>query len=198
MGSRRLVRRLILAAAAAAGVVTGHAATYLLAFRDPTARGTAMADAGHSHWPEMVVAALALGTLALGIVLVRRLREPGARSELGSSLGLAVRLAVVQTLLFVALEVGERLTGGWTPAELASHSLLSVLSLGVLVQVAVGAIVALVLRAAAEVAGVVGRSLRGGRIIVRAVAPRRGAGRWAVGSTVLLAGAWGLRGPPRR
>jgi hypothetical protein len=198
MGSRGIVRRLVLVAAAVAGVVAGHAATYLLAFRDDAARGAAFTAAGHSHWPEVVVGASALGIVAVGVETARRLRRRGAPPELGGPLEVALRLAALQTLLFVALEVGERLAAGWTPGGLLSHSFVSMLALGILVQVAVAAIVAVVLRAVPEVADIVRRSL-GTRVRAGAEpASFRRAAPEIIGSVASLAGAWGPRGPPRR
>lgn len=197
MGSHRIVTRLILAAAAAAGVVAGHAATYLVTFRDGPGRQAAMQVAGHTHWAEMVAAGVMLGVLAVAIVVLRHVRYPSGQGTLPRSpLALVLWLAVIQSSLFIALEVGERLAAGWSAAAFASHSFVAILVVGLLVQVMVACLAGLLLRALSRAARAVGRSLRA-RPVGTTSAVRPSAAMFAaLGASILLSGAWGLRGPP--
>ena len=114
MDDRRALRGLPLAGMAMAGVVLGHWLGYGLAVPDPHLRDEILAQSGHGYWILAIKAAVVLGFVSLGTVLIRHLsgRLRGEHPEGDRPASLAARLAVVQITSFVALEVTERIGAG--------------------------------------------------------------------------------------
>jgi hypothetical protein len=178
---------------AVAGVVAGHLLTYLLAFAGDRLRHAVLTETGHRHWEALVPLAALVGVAsAIGVVARNARSEAGGHPGEGRFLPLALRLAAAQLSLFVALEVLERLVAGAPLSSLFGHGLLW---LGLGVQAAVAVAAALVLRVLAGVAAAVARALREAVPRARSPVPVPVAGRPVVRS-VLMGGAWGLRGPP--
>jgi hypothetical protein len=123
-----------------AGLIGGHAAGYALAVPDAQHRSMLVAQTGHGYLPSVSWVAVVLGLAALvaGIAsgYVRRptANEPRFRT-------VCARLVPAQAGAFVALEIFERLAAG---ASLGSFSL-RLVAVGVLAQVVVSLVVAMLL-----------------------------------------------------
>jgi hypothetical protein len=186
---------LLVAAAAGAGAVLGHALTYLLVVPSAGARDALLASTGHSYWSAAVLAAAVLGLLSAGTVAVRGFTG-GLRGE--ETIGpegigrLALRLGAIQSVIFVLQEVIERLEAHAPLTTLLTGRLLLV---GVLVQTLVAVALAFVLFFIARAAAAAGHALRRAAPVrpsplphpVRVVAVRQTA----------VAAAGGIRAPPR-
>lgn len=125
---RRWIRRLdlwLVVPAALVGTVAGHWLTYLVSIRDDGARHAHLHHTGHSYWPLLVetaafmALAVAGGAIAKGAHGRRGLVGPSER--IGA---LALRLTVTQGILFVAIEIGERLVAGASVVDLFTGTLL--------------------------------------------------------------------------
>ncbi|MEX2459223.1 MAG: hypothetical protein WD770_09585, partial [Actinomycetota bacterium] len=128
---RRLRAAVVLTSAA--GLFAGHALDYLLSVPDPSRRHAVLHATGHAYLPDALVAAGAAGVVGLLAALVfgfRRGRAGGAGLGWRRS---ALRLAVLQTAAFVALEVSERLVAGAS----FGPAFLRILGLGLLLQLIV-------------------------------------------------------------
>jgi hypothetical protein len=145
--------------AALGGVVLGHWITYLIVFPRAAGREATLAGTGHGYLPAAAALAIACALLAgSGAVLeqVRRvLRRSHARTgdPIGSA---AIRLATLQSSLFVVQEVLERLRVGAPLSALGRGGFLLV---GISVQIAVAVAIALVLAILARGAAAVARAL---------------------------------------
>ena len=144
--------------AALAGVVIGHWIAYRLEFPSASARGTALAGAGHGYWFGAVVLAVIAATLAGSGTIVRHagrvLRSPhGPPDPVRSS---AIRLAALQTSLFLVQEVLERVRVGESLSSLGRGGFLLV---GVAIQVVVALAIALVLALLGRTAAAVVRAI---------------------------------------
>jgi len=184
---RAIAARLGLLGTAIAGVVAGHVLAYAVALPNPALRHAVLERTGHAYWQTAVVAAIVLAIVILVARVGRELRG-GAPPAAASG----PRLAMAQALLFVVLEVAERASVGASVIHFLGDHLLTV---GVLTQVAVAFLVAIGVRLLARGIAAIARSARYRR------APR------ALASPLLaeiarpgrlLAGAAGVRGPPRR
>lgn len=151
------------------GVVIGHSLTYLLAV--PSAvRSNLLAMTGHAYWSNAVSAGLLAGLAALGGVAIRSFRS-GRRGIHRHPPGYADgvwRLAMVQVLVFGALEVCERAASG---VPLASMFQDHILPIGVAIQVLVALVGAIGLVLLARVAKGLGARLSGRRQTRRGVTP---------------------------
>ncbi len=152
MRARGVLRALSAAGLAFAGLVGGHAVGYGIAIPDAHHRSTLIAQAGHDYLPSAswIAAVLGLAALGAGVVGGYVRRTPDRRDRLG---GAAMAMMGVQALAFVLVEVFERLGAG-TSLETLSSSLLII---GVIAQLVVGAVAALVLVGLRKV----GAALRG-------------------------------------
>jgi hypothetical protein len=196
MNGRKTLRGLPLVGAAFGGVVLGHWLGYLLAIPSTVIRGEVLVATGHAYWLTAVREAVALAVVSLAAIVMRQFRLVRANDlpERGGPGGLALRLAGLQVLGFLALEVTERVVAGAPISSLLAHH---VLVLGLLVQVVVAASAALLLSLFARAAGAIARAL------VRPRFPHPV--RWAflpapvmVLRPVLLTGSAGPRSPPSR
>ncbi len=115
------------------GVLVGHAVTYGLLFPDAHVRQEVLADTGHAWvglaWPVAIVAVLV--ALANTILAAHGGRGRGVRFA---------TLAAIQVGAFLAMELSERFTGGFSVAfldhQIRSHALFQILLVGSLIQVA--------------------------------------------------------------
>lgn len=176
---------------AASGLFAGHALDYLLSVPDPSRRHAVLHATGHAYLPDALLAAAAAGVVGLLAALVfgfRRGREGGGGLGWAAS---AARLAALQSVAFVALEVSERLVAG---APLGS-AFLRILVLGLLLQVVVaaaGAGALVLLDRAGAAAGRATALRRLPRPVARRAVPTA---VW-VPQALLAGGARLTRGPP--
>jgi hypothetical protein len=191
---RRLAHRLPLTGVAVAGAVVGHMVAYVLVVPEPTARVALLGATGHAYWTEAIAAALVLGLVSLAATLRCQFRaglSPGRPVPGESVAGVAGRLAGFQVAIYLVQETLERLEAGLPP-----HTLGRLLVVGVGVQVAIAALLTLLLTLAGRAAEAVGRALR-------RVPCRRGATELPLVDLVvawpsrLLATGLGCRAPPR-
>ena len=194
MNGRRTLRGLPVVGAAFGGVVLGHWVSYLLAMPSAGIRDEVLAATGHAYWLTAVKQAVVLAVVSLAAIAMREFRRVRARdpSEETGPGSLALRLAGLQVLGFLALEMTERVAAGAPVSSVLAHH---VLVLGILVQVVLAASAALLLSLFARAAGAFARAL------VRARFPRPS--RWAlprfpaaVLRPVLVTGSAGPRSPP--
>ncbi|TMK96426.1 MAG: hypothetical protein E6G40_11905 [Actinobacteria bacterium] len=174
---------------AAAGVVLGHWLTYVFAVPDAQVRTEILAASGHSYWLLAIKAAVVLTVFLRHLGAATR-GEPTVADRL---IALAARLSIAQLVAFTAMEVAERIAAGTPVAAMFGHHLFV---LGLAVQIVVAFAGAFFLlwfgRAAARICQA-----------ITARSPSRAAALGARPSLLLvrpvpvLAGAGGVRGPPR-
>jgi hypothetical protein len=173
---------------ASAGVVVSHHLAYWAAAPDPHERAELLRAGGHEHWSYVVALAVGLLVPCLAGFVRTGLRGP---LRLGPCRSLALRLALLQGVAFVALETVERILVGSGVADLASEPVIVV---GVMVQGLVAAL-------GAALISLLGRALATWRTrragfpkAQRAIVPRS---RSLVPPRFPAAtGAGALRGPP--
>lgn len=193
MRERSDLRTSAVAVAAGAGTLGGHWAAYRVAVPQAHLRDHVLAQAGHGYWGVAAKGGVALAVgVAVAVVLGGMRAGVRGRTTTPRIGPLIRKLATLQVLGFVALEVVERLASGTSLAGLLSHRLLMV---GVLVQVLVAVASALAMGWLHRAAVVVGAAL------VQRPAPRvtppRVRPTWTPAPLRLtLAGAAGLRSPP--
>jgi hypothetical protein len=158
----RLRHRLPLAGAAVAGAAVAHTLIYLVKVPDTRARAAVLAATGHGYWSVAVAAAIVFGLVAVAATIARHFRHgagaavPPALPDRVDQLGL--RLALLQSAIFVVQEGIERLAAGAPVGTLAAAP--SLLLTGIAVQVLVALGVAAVLAGLGRAAEAVGRALR--------------------------------------
>ncbi|MEX0988791.1 MAG: hypothetical protein WD206_00600 [Actinomycetota bacterium] len=180
-------------AVATAGVLVGHHLTYLLAHPGADDRHAALARTGHDYLPSAGKVVLAL-LLAGALTLVLRVCARGPFRDRGPDTiaSLVAALWVTQAIVFVSIEVLERLVVGAPLGELAGGSILSV---GLLALVAPALLGALALRWFHRAVGVVLTAIARHRARPVVRSPLR-PGFVVAPAPPLLSGAAGVRGPP--
>jgi hypothetical protein len=179
---------------ASAGVLAGHWLGYMAALPDPRQRLRLLAATGHGYWVGAVrVVVVAVVIAAAAFVASRVRQERTGEGEEPSTLLVARRLAILQLLGFVAMEVAERLLAGAPLSSLWSHD---VVVFGLGAQLVVAALLAMALVGLGRAAVAVVRTLAARRVAVTRPASARLPLRLARPRPRLLAGAFGLRGPP--
>ena len=158
----RVRHRLPMAGAAVAGAAVAHTLIYLVKVPDTSARAAVLAATGHGYWSVAVAAAIVLGLMAVGAVVARQFRR-GAGATAPPHVPdrvdrLALRLALLQSAIFMVQEGVERLAAGAALGDLAAAP--SLLLTGIAVQVLVALGVAAVLAGLGRAAEAVGRALR--------------------------------------
>jgi hypothetical protein len=160
----RILRAVVLYATAAAGLIGGHLVGYLAVAPDLGRRSFLLASTGHAYLSKAVVLAAmsavvaAVAAAALGAARVHGRTRPGAPG----GWSVAMPLAGLQLLGFIALEVGERVMAGASLGDLAT-----VLGLGVPLQIIVAAVGALLLSLVGRAAEAVARVLVGPAPVAR-------------------------------
>lgn len=131
----RLARAVLLGATAFAGVVGGHVMDYLLVVPDGTERHDLLARTGHGYLSGARYAGLFVALLAVcsALLIGWKRARPGPYRSGPRLLPTAVRLSLLQSFIFLLLEIFERISAG---AGFGGASLL--LGGGVLVQLIVG------------------------------------------------------------
>jgi hypothetical protein len=191
MRSQRETRGLPVFSWAVLGLVAGHGIAYLIAIPDAQRRTAVLQSTGHAYLPLLVEIGLILA-VAGAARLVMRAFGSGGRVRDGSLVRTAAGLGALQVVAFVVLEVVERLLTHMPLHELVSDH---VLGIGVVVQLGVAMVGALVLRAMTRTAA------RLALVAVRSHTPRP-AGLVPIPFVrtldlrPVLVGAVGVRGPP--
>jgi hypothetical protein len=193
MRQRSDLRASAVAVAAGAGTLGGHWAAYRVAVPEAHLRDHVLAQAGHGYWGVAAKGGVALA-VGVAVAVVLGGMRAGARGQTTTpKVGSLIRkLATLQVLGFVGLEVVERLASGTSLAGLLSHRLLAV---GVVVQVLVAAASALAMRWLHRAAVVIGATLVQ-RPTLGVMSPRVRPTRTSPPLRLTLAGAAGLRSPP--
>jgi hypothetical protein len=160
MGWRRVAPRLPLTGVAVAGALVGHMVAYVLAVPSPTVRVALLGATGHAYWTAAIAAASVLGLASLATTLRRRVRAGllASRPQPAERLGrVAAQLAGFQVAIYLVQETLERLEVG-----IPAHTLLDgrLLVTGVVVQMAIAVVLAVLLTVVGRVAEAVGRALR--------------------------------------
>jgi hypothetical protein len=136
---------------AGAGLVLGHWLAYAIGTPHAHARDALLHATGHGYLPYATQVALLAGALGLAVLFLARFSQREGR---GSLLFDVTMLAAVQSIAFIAMEVGERFASGASLHDL-SHGHLLTIGLGVQIAVAVvGAGVLRLTDRAADAAGV--------------------------------------------
>jgi hypothetical protein len=174
------------------GVLSAHWLAYFVSAPARLEREHLLASTGHGDWS--LAGAIAIGALTAAFTSVAwgGLRRGGPRP---STTTIAMRLALLQTLGFLALEAAERAAAGGGALDALAEP---VVALGVLVQVVVALVGALVTRLVVEVV----ERLAPGRAVDQKRAPRRAGFCDTRVSYVrrkrVDSGPGTLRGPPTR
>lgn len=164
MISRPVLRHLCLGLLVLGGLALGHDLAFGLAAGTASDHAHLLAVTGHGAWTPTRTTATVLVMLlvVLGAPPRRRVAPP---CLVGSYARVVVRLTLLQTGAFIALEMGERLAHGTAIADLAHDP---VLLAGTLVQLGVGLLGGLLLVAA----------VRGLTSLPRPLRPCRPDGSW--------------------
>jgi hypothetical protein len=180
---------------AAAGVMAGHWLSYRLAVPNGALRQHVLTESGHSYWLLAVRAALLLGLAGAGAIVGRQLLTAGReRGTVDRYVNSALRLGALQVAGFAAMEVAERTVSGVPIAGMFVHH---IFVLGLAVQFLVACVGGLVVVALSRVGRRVALALRGRAPISRSRALPRVLPTPSRRRLLVLAGAAGLRGPPR-
>jgi hypothetical protein len=143
-------RRGVVFAVAGAGLVLGHWLTYVIGMPDQGTRDHVLANTGHGYFAILAQASIVAGIAALAVVFLGRLMR---RDDGWTSSGTFLWLAAFQVAAFASMEVTERLLAGAPLGELI-HA--GILPIGLVVQIAMAAVGALVLRAILRAADAIG------------------------------------------
>lgn len=180
---------------AAAGVVLGHWLSYRLAVPNGALRHHVLAESGHSYWLLAVRAAILLGLAGAGAVVGRQLLTPGReRQPVDQYVNSALRLGALQLAGFAAMEVAERAVSGAPIAGMFVHHLFV---LGLAVQFLVACVGGVVVVALSRAGRRVALALRGRTPLPRVHELPRVPASPTRRRHLVLAGAAGVRGPPR-
>jgi hypothetical protein len=139
------------------GVILGHGVTYLIAVPALT-RASVLAATGHAYWPNAVSAGLLAGPAAMGGVAIRHFRSglQGRNHQPVRYLPAAWRLGGLQLLVFTLIEVSERAAVGGSITSMFQDRIYPV---GIVVQILVAVIGALMLVSLARASEALGASL---------------------------------------
>ena len=170
--------------AAFAGVVVAHGLAYLLAFPQGLLRRQVLAETGHSYWAAAVALAMVCALVAVLTTIAehvgRGIRHDRPRDPWQLYRAALIRLAALQSVVFLLQEVLERLRAGSPVSELFHGDFLAI---GLAMQLVVAVVVALVLTLLGLTGEAIGRALSRGstrRTIALLVLPARETVRAAV------------------
>ncbi|HEV3473724.1 MAG TPA: hypothetical protein VG408_11095 [Actinomycetota bacterium] len=182
-------RRVPLGIAALAGgaMVLAHWIAYVIAVPDGHSRAHVLDSTGHDYWLYAAAVGLAAGVLGMGASIRTRLAEGRDVRGIGG------RLAMMQVLGFLTLEMAERIASGHAWSEVLHEP---VIAIGVVAQLVVALLGAVLLRGVVRVIA----RLRATRTAPTATATIRFliSDSISVPPVALAAGGLGLRGPPVR
>jgi len=150
---------------AVAGLVLGHALSYLIAIPDPHHRDLVLHRTGHGYLPALAQVAVILAIAAVATVVGRAFGSRPAGTA-GSYAALARRLAIVQLAAFSGQELLERLLVGAPLGDLVhGHLLLAGVTAQVVVALAGAALLRWLARASERLADVATRAFAPARPI---------------------------------
>jgi hypothetical protein len=178
---------------AAAGLLLGHALSYMLAVPDPYHRDVLLTRTGHGYLPAASQVAVVLALAAVAAILARAWASRN-RGEPERFSSIAIRLAFVQTGAFAAQEILERVVAGAPLGDLMRDHLLVI---GVAVQVVASLVGAAVLVWLASTSGRIAHAATGrpialpGPTLVEALSSTRDHARGRI-----VASARNVRAPP--
>jgi hypothetical protein len=163
--------------AAFAGVVVAHGLAYLLAFPQGLLRRQVLAETGHSYWAAAVALAMVCALVAALTTIAehvgRGIRHDRPRDPWQLYRAALIRLAALQSVVFLLQEVLERLRAGSPVSELFHGDFLAI---GLAMQLVVAVVIALVLTLLGLTGEAIGRALSRGstrRTIALLVLPAR-------------------------
>jgi hypothetical protein len=194
--SHRFTSGLAITGVAAAALVLGHWAAYILAYRQIRLRDVVLAQTGHSYLAPVGKLAFVLLFLGLTNVIVEAFCRNGASRAHPAGFGsVVIRMTCIQVVGFSALEIVERLVARAPVTEMFGHY---TYVLGVGMQVVTALVAALVI-------WVLTRTAQGIRRLLGVNAPPRHSSRVLQRATPMfriplrrgLLSASGVRGPPR-
>lgn len=162
MGVTQRLRGMPVFGFAVAGLLLGHAISYLLTFPDPYHRDLVLQATGHDYLPLAVEAGLVLLLAGVAALLTRAWSGRGGDEPEGFA-SLAGTLALAQVGAFVGQEIIERLVTG-SPLGGLAHD--HVLSVGVVVQIAVALLGAAVLRWLAGASARIAHAVASARVAI--------------------------------
>jgi hypothetical protein len=149
--------------AAFAGVVVAHGLAYLLAFPQGLLRQQVLAETGHSYWAAAVALAMVCAVVAALTTIAdhvgRGIRHDRPRGPWELYRAALIRLAALQSAVFLLQEVLERVRAGAPVSELLHGDFLVI---GLAMQLVVAVVVALVLTLLGLSAEAIGRALSKG------------------------------------
>jgi hypothetical protein len=186
-----------IAALAWAGVVAGHWIAYLVAVPGADARATTLAETGHGYWLAAVAAAFVLGVASAAGTVARHVGRGIRRERPASATAgfrwFVVRLALLQTAIFVVQEILERVESG---APLSGLLRGGFVAIGVVAQVSVAGLLALALTWIGKLAEIAGRVLATAPAVRHPRMPRLTPTAHVLASRPIT-GTLGSRGPPQ-
>jgi hypothetical protein len=142
MSERRHLHDLPAFGFAFVGLIVGHLLSYLIAIPDPARRAVVLTQSGHAYLHLAGDVAVVLSLAAAVTVGLRAVAGRDA-TDLPSTANLAWRLGALQAGAFIAMELGERLLSGGGFGELFADHLFGI---GIVVQLAIAAVGAVLLR----------------------------------------------------
>jgi hypothetical protein len=149
--------------AAFAGVVVAHGLAYLLAFPQSLLRQQVLAETGHSYWAAAVALAMVCALIAVVTTIAehvgRGIRHGRPRSPWELYRAALIRLAAIQSAVFLLQEVLERVRAGAPVSELLHGNFLAI---GLATQLVVAVAIALVLTLLGLTAEAIGRAFSKG------------------------------------
>ena len=177
------------AALAGAAMVLAHWIAYVIAVPDSHSRAHVLSSTGHDYWLYLAAVALAAGAFGIGAFVRARLADGTSNSFRFA----AARLVALQVIAFLGLELAERLASGHGVMDLVGEP---VIAIGVLAQIVVGLLGAVLLRGVARVVARI-RAARC-RASISTAAVTYCPSSVAAPVVALSSGGLGLRGPPAR
>jgi hypothetical protein len=149
------------ALAAVTGVVLGHGLAYMVTVPGADAREALLLHTGHNYWSIAMAMAVVFGLMAIIGTVIRHAKIGARRAHHAATSweryrSSAIRLVALQSAVFVAQEILERVHAG-VPVSGLFHG--GFLLVGLAVQILVAAALAIVLSWLGRAAEAVGRAL---------------------------------------
>jgi hypothetical protein len=190
MSRPNAIRRPVLLAVAAAGLLLGHILTYLIAAPQADRRASLLAHTGHGYLGLITEPILAFAVVATIALFLRGLTHPVGAVRMRS---VAVALIALQSAGFVSMEIVERVASG---ASLAALLHAWILPVGLLAQLSVGALSGWTLKLVVRAAEIVAEALASPRVFPQPTSVEVPGGRALVLRDFHAARAHGQRAPP--
>lgn len=136
----KCLRGLVLAATTIAGLAAGHTLDYALLVPNPADRQELLSRTGHGHLTTLMTMAVIAAVVAAGISIVLGISRSRGVASKPLSIRLAIPFAMTQVGAFVSMEFAERLISGVPLHHLNDRIIFA----GIVVQVLVGLVAALI------------------------------------------------------